>query len=92
MKKIFRTLRLTPTFRQGQVDTIYQSAMISSDRYIKRWGEETTQLNKSYNIIELKNKLNTIENKNELKSIRQEIEKIRNSNNYINDIEKIKSN
>ena len=65
--------------------------MISSDRYIKRWGEETTQLNKSYNIIELKNN-ETIENKNELKSIRQEIEKIKNSNNYINDIEKIKSN
>ena len=89
-EKDFPNAPFDTTFRQGQVDTIYQSAMISSDRYIKRWGEETTQLNKSYNIIELKNKLNTLENKNELKSIRQEIEKIKNSNNYINDIEKIK--
>ena len=79
------------TFRQGQVDTIYQSAMISSDRYIKRWGEETTLLNDSYNIVELKNKLKDLENTGEKKSIADEVEKIKNSNSYINDIEKIKN-
>ena len=77
------------TFRQGQVDTIYQNVMINSDRYIKGWRKATDSLNTLYKVLDLKAELNVSQNKDEIK---KEIEKIKNSSNYQKDIEKIKIN
>jgi len=76
------------TFRQGQVDTIYQTAIINSNRYIKGWSTKTDSLNKLYEVLDLKAQLNSSQ-KNADK-IKSEIESIKNSSNYQKDIEKIK--
>jgi len=78
------------TFRQGQVDTIYQTAIINSNRYIKGWAKKTTLLNTKYGVDSLKQELNNTNNKKDIKRIKKEIESIKNNSNYQNDIKSIK--
>ena len=78
------------TFRQGQVDTIYQTAIKNSDRYIQGWKIKTDSLNKLYKVLDLKAQLNVSQKNDD--NIKKEIESIKNSSNYQQDIEKIKSN
>ena len=78
------------TFRKGQVDTIYQTAIKNSNRYIKGWNKKTTLLNTKYGVDSLKQELNNANNEKDIKRIKKEIESIKNNSNYQNDIKIIK--
>ncbi len=76
------------TFRQGQVDTIYQNAIKNSNRYISSWGVKTNLLNEEYGVNNLKEKSKNDPNNKQLKI---QIDSIKNDSSYQMRIKNIKN-
>jgi len=84
---VFPNAPFDTTFRQGQVDTIYQNAIKNSNRYISRWNTETNILNEDCGVNKLKE---TLKNEPNNQKTQNQLDSIKNDLNYQMQIENIK--